>query len=307
VTRIRALPARDAELLRRACGRRVAPRDRLFPPESATWRVNREACLLLAGGRALLLQVAHPLVAAGVAAHSRFRDEPLLRLWRTLDLMVTIVFGEAASAITALRAIERVHARVRGVLDEDAGPFRRGTPYSARDPELLLWVHATLVDTALLAYERFVAPLPPRLAGAYYRDSKVVARLFGVPEALIPAGLPEFRRYVRQMFEGDVLAVSAAGREIAAGILHPPLAPGLRHAVESTGLVTTALLPPRLRESYGLSWSPRRQRAFEALARVVRASLPVLPRSVRYLPQSSRGIGPSALAMAVRFARLRAA
>jgi uncharacterized protein (DUF2236 family) len=275
----------------------------LFGPDSATWEVDREACLLLGGGRALLLQVAHPLVAAGVAAHSRFREEPLLRLWRTLDLMVTIVFGDEAQAAAALRAISRVHARVRGTLDADAGPFRRGTPDSARDPELLLWVHATLVDTALLSYEKFVAPASPALARAYYRESKLVARLFGVPKEIIPRSLTEFRAYMRRMFESDVLAVSEAGREIAQGVLHPPLAVGIRHAVESTVLVTAALLPPALRQRFGLEWSPARKRAFEALAALLRASLPFWPRSVRHLPQSSRGIGGSMLARVVRARR----
>src|SRR5216117_2677814 len=132
------LSLEDLDRLRAACRRTVIdPRRGLFGPESVVRRVNREAVLLLGGGRALLLQVAHPLVAAGVAAHSRFRQRPLERLWRTLDLMLTLVFADAARAIGAVREIEHVHARVRGVLDAGVGPFARGTPYDASEPRLL--------------------------------------------------------------------------------------------------------------------------------------------------------------------------
>src|SRR5213083_2845213 len=147
------LSLEDLDRLRAACRRTVIdPRRGLFGPESVVWRVNREAVALLGGGRALLLQVAHPLVAAAVAAHSRLRAEPLVRLRRTLELMLTIVFADAAHAMAAVHEIE-------GVLDADVGRWRRGTPYDANDPMLLLWVHATLVDSALLVYRRFVAPL----------------------------------------------------------------------------------------------------------------------------------------------------
>ncbi len=214
-----------------ACGRTPVDLTRsLFGPGSVTWRVNREAVLLLGGGRALLLQVAHPLVAAGVAAHSQFRSEPLRRLWRTLDLTLTITFADAARAIAAVRQIERVHARVHGRLRADVGPFKRGTRYDANDPELLLWVHATLVDTALLVYERFVAPLPGKAKAAYYEESTIAARLFGIPEHLIPPRLADFRVYVKRMVSGDTLAVSAASREIAASILRPPVALPLQPA-----------------------------------------------------------------------------
>ena len=176
----------------------------MFAPESVVRRVNREAVLLLGGGRALLLQVAHPLVAAGVAAHSRFRSEPLGRLWRTLDLMLTIVFGAAAEAIAAVRAIDGVHARVQGVLDADVGRFARGARYDARDPELLLWVHATLIDSALVVFDRFVAPLDPAARSAYYEESKAIARLLGIPDALLCKEgplTPEERIVVKQHAE----------------------------------------------------------------------------------------------------------
>jgi uncharacterized protein (DUF2236 family) len=122
------LSEEDRERLRCAAGRTIDPQRSLFGPQSLTWRVNREATLLLGGGRALLLQIAHPLVAAGVAEHSGFEQAPLQRLWRTLDLSLTVTFGSAAEALAAVRRIEGVHAHVRGELAEAVGPFRRGTP-----------------------------------------------------------------------------------------------------------------------------------------------------------------------------------
>jgi uncharacterized protein (DUF2236 family) len=250
-----------------------------------TWRVNREAVLLLGGGRALLLQVAHPLVAAGVAEHSNFRAAPLTRLWRTLDLMLTITFADAARAMRAIREIERVHTRVHGLLDADVGPFPRGTPYRADDPALLFWVHATLVDTALFTYERFVAPLTSREKLAYYEESKVGARLFGVPDGLIPPTFRDFRAYMKGMIRGDTLAVGPASKEIAASILRPPLPPGARQVFRAANLFTAGLLPPTLRRRYGLSWGPRRQSLLNSLAALTRRAWPLLPpflRSFRY-------------------------
>jgi uncharacterized protein (DUF2236 family) len=256
--------------------------------------VHREAVVLVGGGRALLLQVAHPLVAAGVAAHSRFRAHPLERLWRTLDLMLRIVFADGAAALGAVREIERVHARVQGTLEEDVGPFARGTPYRAGDPALLLWVYATLLDTALDAYERFVGPLGAEAKAVYYEESKVGARLLGIPDGLLPPAFADFQGYFHSQLAGDVLAVGRAGREIAAAILRPSLPVGLAPAVSLARFVTVGLLPPVLRERYGLSWSGRCEAALGALAAAVRSALPWLPAPARFLPHARRaGAGPA--------------
>ena len=279
------LSTADMERLRAATGRSaVDPRGSLFGPQSLMWRVNREAALLLGGGRALLLQVAHPLVAAGVARHSDFRSRPLQRLRRTLELTTTVVFADAAGAIGAVRQIEAVHSRVRGELPADVGPFRRGTAYDANDPQLLFWVHATLADTAVRVYERFVRPLALADKTALYEESKVVARLFGVPESYIPPTLASFNRYMDDMIRGPVLAVGTDSREIAASILRPPLPPGARQIVGANRFFTSGLLPPIVRRRYGLAWGPRRERALDAIAAMTRAGLPLLPRPARDFP-----------------------
>src|SRR5919201_1183445 len=140
----------------------------LFGPGSVTWRVNREGVLLVVGGAALVLQVAHPLVAAGVAEHSNYREDPWGRLYRTLDLTTKIVFGSTEVAEEAAARIRHVHGRVHGETTEPGGRYPAGTPYDARDPELLMWVHATLVDTSLLVYTRYVGPLSIGEQQRYY-------------------------------------------------------------------------------------------------------------------------------------------
>ncbi len=278
----------DLARLRRARGREVDPTRSLYGPETVTWRVNRETTLLLGGGRALLLQVAHPLVAAGVARYSDFRSRPLHRLWRTLDLMLTIVFADATSALRAVREIERVHARVHGVLDADVGPFPRGTAWDANDPALLFWVWATLVDTALLVYERFVGALSDMERVTYYEESKIGARLLGMPDSVIPPTIGAFGEYVAGMLAGETLAVGPAGRDIAGSILDPPLPIGLRQLAGTTALVTVGLLPASLRARYGLAWDRTRETALRAVSTATRASLPLLPGLLRFMPHARR-------------------
>src|SRR5437763_6926244 len=139
----------------------------LFGPGSLTWRVNREGVLLLGGGRALVLQVAHPLVAAGVAQHSNYREDPWGRLYRTLDIVTTIVFGTSEESEEAAARLHRVHSRVTGVADD-------GTAYEANDPDLLMWVHAPLVDTSLLVYTTYVGTLTQAEREAYYQAQKLL-------------------------------------------------------------------------------------------------------------------------------------
>lgn len=288
----RRLNVEDHTRLRYAAGRRdFDPSSSLFGPSSVTWQVNQEAVLLAGGGPALLLQVAHPLVAAGVAEHSNFRQQPLQRLQRTLELTLTITFADAVSALRAVRQIERVHSTVRGRLSAAVGPFPRGTPYDANDPELLFWVHATLIDRALHVYERFVRPLSGAAKIQYYEESKVSARLFGIPEDLIPPEWRDFRGYVRDMVKGPELAVGPESLEIAASILDPPLPPGVRHALRAASFFTAGLLPATVRSRYGLPWSRRRERMLRIFAAAFRGTLPAWPYMLRLFPQARKAGG----------------
>ena len=255
-----------------------------FPRDSAIWRVDREMALLLGGGRALLMQIAHPKIAAGVADHSRFLNDPLGRLKQTMETMWSIVFDDLPQARASLVRLSEVHRRVQGRV-RDAGAAFNGAAYSAQDPQLLLWVHATLVDSALVVYDRFVGPLPQELRRRYYDDSKKLAVLLGVPDAMLPATLKDFQEYVTAMVDSDAIAVGAAAAELAHAILYPP--PWyLKTVAPLNVLITAGLLPPKLRRAYGLHWSGGKEKALRLVAGSTRAALPFVPAVLRVVPQA---------------------
>src|SRR4029453_14281997 len=141
----------------------------LFSPKSVFWRVNREMACTFAAPRAVLMQIAHPLVAAGVAEHSQFQKHRFARLYRTSMAAAAITFGSRDFALRAVRTGNQKHRLVHGVLKEPAGIFPAGTPYDANDPELKLWVLSTITDSTLLTYESFVGPLSNGDQEEYYR------------------------------------------------------------------------------------------------------------------------------------------
>jgi uncharacterized protein (DUF2236 family) len=248
----------------------------LFGPDTLAWRINAETALLLGGGRALLMQVAHPLVAAGVADHSDFSAEPFQRLWRTLDTALTVIFGDSEQWRAAARRVDGVHARVRGERD--------GVLYAALDPELLLWVHATLVDSSLSTYERFVRRLSPGDRERYYLEMHRMGTAFGVPEDLQPPTFAAFRAYVERTT--SLLRIEDESRRVARAVLSPE-APLLLFPVGlSFGLASVGLLPPRIRAGLGLRWNRRAERALAAMAAGVRRTLPLLPDRVRRWPHA---------------------
>jgi uncharacterized protein (DUF2236 family) len=266
--------------------------DGYFAPDGVAWRVGRETALLLGGGRALLLQIAHPLVAAGVAGHSDYREHPWRRLEQTMSTVWTVVYGTRQQADAAVARVRALHSRVNGRLTTAMGPHPAGTPYSALDPELLLWVHATLVDTALLVYRSWVGPLSDAEQRSYYEEMKTMALLFGTPQRLIPPTFDDFRLYMRDQLESDAITVTATAREIAATVLRPPLPLLLRPAMRGLALVTAAMLPPQLRTGYGFGWDPARAALVGASRRWTRhVVMPLLPDLFRAVGASRRAEG----------------
>lgn len=247
-------------------------RDSLFGPDSITWRVNQEPALLLGGGRALLMQLAHPGVAAGVAEHSDFRERPLQRLVRTLELTLALTFGDRAEALAAARQINVVHRQVRG------------DGYSALDPRLLLWVQATLIDSALATYGAFVGPLPECERDAYYQEAKLMGGLLGLARASYPPAYADFEAYVVRMLAGDELVVDARALRLADAVLRPPLRWVPRAAYRPLSAVTAGLLPQRLRQAYRLPWGSLERAMFGAAQRGLPALVAALPRRLRQVP-----------------------
>jgi uncharacterized protein (DUF2236 family) len=256
----------------------------LLGPGTVTWRVNREGILLAGGGAALILQVAHPLVAAGVAEHSDYRRDPWGRLYRTLDLTTRIVFGDTGTAEAAARRIRAVHRRVHGLTTEDAGRYPAGTPYRADDPDLLLWVHATLVRTALDVHQLYVGPLTIAEQLRYYEEQKIVAEMLGIPRSRMPKTFGAFNEYFAGMLESDSIAVTTALTDVVDATLRPPLPPVARPLVEALNLATVGLLPKRLRAELGLPWSPARERLLRGSQAALSRVIPALPGLVRQFP-----------------------
>ena len=265
-----------------------SPDEGLFGPRSVTWRINREQALLLGGGRALLLQLAHPLVAAGVSDHSDFRADPLKRLRRTLDATLAMVFGTAEEATRSAEGIRAVHARVNGTLRSGAGPYEAGTPYRAEDPALLAWVNATLFETSITTYELLFERLNDDELARYYAESGTIARLLGVAPDGLPGTFGSWRSWWDTQISGDSVAVSNDGRELAGAVLAPRVRFIPRPAFAPLSLLTVGLLPAAVRDAYGYRWTAAHERAFRAEARALSLTVRRLPAAVRFFPQARR-------------------
>ncbi len=250
----------------------------LFGPRSVAWRVDREVIVLAGGSCALLMQAAHPVVAAGVVEHSTYATDPFGRLRRTLTSSFDVVFGTRSRADAAIRRVNAIHASVRGRLPD-------GASYTAGDPEALLWVHATLIDTALRIYSRFVRPLSPDEEREYLREAAEVAERLGILPADLPSEVPALRAWMSGMICSGRVRVTPAARQVATTVLYPGrLVP--RVAWDAAHLVSLATLPDPLRRQYGISWSAGRERGVERLAAVTRRALPLVPPPLRFVPQA---------------------
>jgi uncharacterized protein (DUF2236 family) len=258
----------------------------LFGDESMLRRVHRETAVALSGPRALLLQATHPLAFAGLMAHSTGFDDPYERLSRTAKVMDTIGFGSADDAERATRIVRAMHHRVHGVLQEPVGRYPAGTPYAASDPALLRWVLATLVNSALVVYGRYVRRLSRDERQAYWEDQRVVGGLFGLPDAEMPETIEDFDAYWHDTLRSGDLYVSEEARSLAVQIvLRPPVPLAARPVLELVNQITIGLLPGSVRRLYGFGWDPLRGLAVrggaEYLKRVV---VPVLPGRLRLVP-----------------------
>jgi uncharacterized protein (DUF2236 family) len=260
-----------------------------FDDSSMLRRVNRERALALSGPRALLMQAAHPLAVSGLLAHTTAGDDPYERLARTAQVMGTIGFGERADAKRVTRTVRAMHKRVNGTLREAVGPYPAGTPYRADDPELLLWVLFTLVDSGLVVYRTYVGSLTREDEAGYWKDYRVVGRLFGLRADDMPRSLADLDDYRRSMLDGDRLFVTDWARERARAIvLEPPVPWIAQPLLETVNFITIALLPDRIRREYGFAPVPpafvRRALVRAGGEYVKRAVVPFLPDRLRLVP-----------------------
>ncbi|MDI6104712.1 oxygenase MpaB family protein [Actinoplanes sp. NEAU-A12] len=242
--------------------------DGLFDDSAVIRRVAREGFLLAGGGRATLLQIAHPGVAQGVYDHSDFAERPLDRLRTTMSYVFGVLFGTVAEGRAISRAVAAIHRKVTG------------PGYRADDPGLQVWVNATLYDTAVLLYQRVFGPLTPAELDECFRQYSVLATSIGCPEDAWPADRAAFTAYWDRTV--DTLRVGDEAREIAAALMRPRNIPiVLRPARPLNRLVTVGLLPEPIRAQYGFSWSAPRQRLFDAFFGTARVVYPRLPGRLR--------------------------
>jgi uncharacterized protein (DUF2236 family) len=269
---------RELAMVRSAAARGVAG---LFGPKSVCWRLDREAAVFLGAGRALLLQLAHPWVAGGIAEHSQSLSDPIGRFQRTFNITLTMMFGGTAQAIAAARRLHRRHAAICGTLCESSGAYAAGSAYRANDIAALRWVWATLVETAPVAYELIAPALSADDRERYYAESLMFASLFGIPQDALPKSWADFAGYVDEMLGSDLLPVSGAARRIAAE-LFTGAGTGWRMPRWYRAL-TTQLLPPRLRQDFGLIYGPEARRSAKRAIAVLRCVYPWIPSALRHV------------------------
>lgn len=252
-------------------------------------RINAERLVLVGWTRAILLQLAHPLIAAGVSDHSTFRGSTfaaLARLHHTVNAMLAVTFGDEGERARALDAIRAIHRRVHGTLPVACGRFPAGTRYSAEDPALLLWVHATLIDSILVVYDRLVAPLSEAERDRYCADAADVAVALGARVDEVPLCWRELQAYVHREYEASSIAVSDQARILASALLSPVSSRAAAPLTAMGTLLAAGFLPAQVRREYGFAWSRPRERMFVMTVRLLRGTRRVLPRSIAWWPQA---------------------
>ncbi|MFW5416999.1 DUF2236 domain-containing protein [Nocardiopsis sp. CNT-189] len=234
-------------------------------------RISGEAAVLGGAAYAILMQVSHPGVGQGVADHSDFAQRPLDRLRATLTFVYTMAVGTPEEVDRVSRTVRAAHGRVRG------------PGYDARDPDLQIWVAATLYEGGLRLYETAMGPLPPERREAAYRQAAVYATALGCPADRWPPTRDDFERYWSDSV--SALRPGEAARGIARDLFHPRN-PLLVPPVRLQRFLAAGLLPAHVRDGLGLPWGPRSQRRFDRLTAVVRAVYPRLPLRVRTAPMA---------------------
>lgn len=263
-------------------------------PGSITWQINREAIVVAGWGRAILLQLAHPAVAAGVHHHSTFRGSlraSFRRLHSTVSAMLSLTFGDTEQMITAAAGINAIHDRVRPPAPErpsgGAEPPRE-QDYSAHDPELQRWVHATLLDSVPLAYTQLVGPLTMHQRDRYCVEAAIMEPLMGMPDGWLPRESAGLDAYMREMLTGGTLVVTDTSRALAQALLYPPQWYLGWPAFRAMQLLTIGLLPPSIREAYGFTWTARDARALARWTAALRTGRRLLPPIAREWPAARR-------------------
>jgi uncharacterized protein (DUF2236 family) len=275
-------------------------------PGSVGWKLNRERVVVAGWGRAILLQLAHPALAAGVDQHSTFRGSlasSFRRLHSTVGAMLALTFGDTEQIISAAAGINAIHDRVSGHVptpprtsanrpEPPGTSANRSEPprtYSAHDSDLQRWVHATMLDSVPLIYERLVGRLTPGERDCYCAEAAIMEPLMGMPAGTFARDTAELNAYMSDMLGGGTLVVTDTSRALAHALLYPPQWWLAWPAFRALQLLTIGTLPPTLREAYGFTWSARDERALARWTSLLRTIVRVLPSAAREWPVARRG------------------
>ncbi len=248
-----------------------------FGPGSVSWQVHREVTVLFGGARAVLMQAGHPLVIAGARETGFYERNPWKRLQRTLILTYSLTFGSKVEAQAAADRINEIHARIKGV-DEVTG-----MPYDALDPDLLLYVHACLVDSALLFEERTVGKLDDEGRQRFHEEQMLAAEMVLVPREIIPKTVPELREYLQGVYDSGLLRVTDSARKVADLFADPPAEAEWRPVLKGVSRLAFATLPPELRAMYGFEVGAAKRTAMRATLGATKGLRPLLPGRYRYI------------------------
>jgi uncharacterized protein (DUF2236 family) len=274
----------DLEILIAAAQAQVSnPVAGIFGPDSVTWRINRESALFLGAGRAALLQLAHPWVAVALDQHSSLLAKPIARFHNTFRVVFTMIFGSAPQAFRAARSLYQLHTAITGELPGDVAGYIKGSRYQALHLPALLWVYATLIDSAVIACQSVLPPLTDAELAAYYAESKILAGLFGLPPEALPADWRSFQAYINEMTASQALGVDVRSRFMAHRIMT-----GAGSSIPIPRwyqAITAQWLPPRFREEFALPFGPSEQSRAQTAQHF-------LPRIYAKLPAPLRYVGP---------------
>ena len=261
------------------------PSPYLFDLDSEMWRINHQKCGLFFGPAAAILQIAHPRIARGVAEHSDFRNDTMGRLRRTLSATNGIAFGTLVEADAIKERLKQVHGQVRGETPQDMnGPNR----YSAFEPDLLLWVLATLVIASIQGWEMVYGPLPLNRRENFYRDMLRFGTYFGIRESDCPDNWPEFSDYYESMIHGDELASHPLCAEVCRHIVHPRSTFGTRVLGHELRFLIIETFPGPLREKMGLQSTAISRLKMRLLKKTAPVLFPRLPKKQRLYPEAAQ-------------------
>ncbi len=277
------------ECAEQAIQRSIDPVTGLYGPKSMMWRLNREALGFLGGGRAALLQLAHPWIANAIDQHSQTRSDPLGRFRRTFINVFTMIYGSTDQVMRVANNVHQIHQGIRGTLPEESGAFSKGSHYEANEVGAMIWVHATLWDTQVRMHELVFPALTRDEKERFYQETRLFAWLFGIPDDALPPDWGSFMEYMDKMYASDELVARRVGREMGDMIFNfsGPIKPALKVLQTVTGY----MMPPRLRDEFGLPPDTAfNRRIYDGTLSTIRAVYPRLPERIRYVPSYHEAI-----------------